>query len=608
MGGKVAMMKRTLIPLSVAGTMLSAACADLALEPDQVPHFLEITPADTLITEGHQAKLNLVVLDRDQNAMSPPPSWAPAEWEVTPTPEVLDIAPDGSLTALGGGNLRLIARAAGLEGWTTLRINPANIRLSASAIYLNQVIPAVDGVPVIAGRDAFLRIFATGDETSFYQPSVRATLYRDGAIVHTALMPPEADVLPSTVEEGRLDLSFNTLIPGEIIQPGLGLVVELDTEGIVPLDTGSETRIPAAGVMDLGVIELPTHIQTIVPTLIESAPDEAVFQWTRGLDADHRNMRFARTVLPIGEMEVRVHEPFYTSSDLTTDGGWRRFLREMRSVRAVEGAVGYYYGVVVLPPGSRWGGLGFIGQPISVGRDYDRTFTHELGHNMNLRHAPCGLAGGPDPNYPHDSGAAGVWGYDIHRTRLVDPFDYKDVMGYCNPDWISDYHYKNAYAHRRATEDFDAVSPAVQAAPEETLMLWGSVHDGELLLEPAFLVEGAPTLPRSSGPYRLEGFGVGGRTHFSFSFAPDPVEYGGGQFHFAVPYDRDRDGALERVVLSGPEGEFALTPGSTSPMAIITNRASGQVRAIVRDWNGGFNLVDGDTEIMVSDGLPGGAR
>ena len=610
MGGKVAMMKRTLIPLSVAGAMLSAACADLALEPDQVPHFLEITPADTLITEGHQARLTLVVLDRDQNAMAPPPSWAPAEWEVTPTPEVLDIAPDGSLTALGGGNLRLIARAAGLEGWTTLRINPANIRLSASAIYLNQAIPAVDGVPVIAGRDAYLRIFATGDETSFYQPSVRATLYRDGAIVHTALMLPEADVLPSTVEEGRLDLSFNTLVPGEIIQPGLGLVVELDTEGVVPLDTGSETRIPVEGVMDLGVLELPTHIQTIVPTLIESAPDEAIFQWTRGLDADHRNMRFARTVMPIGDMEVRVHEPYYTSSDLSVNSGWLGYLREIRVLWRHEGEIGYYYGAVIRPGGSAYLGLGYIGVPVSVGIDSDRTFAHELGHNMNLRHTICGspVPANPDPNYPYEAGSIGVWGYDIHRTRLVPPTQYKDLMGYCNPDWISDYQFKRALAHRRATEDFSGVARSASAPPEKTLMLWGGVGEEEFLLEPAFLVDGPPSLPESGGPYRLEAFTEDGGTHFSLSFTPDPVEFGGGQFLFAVPYDPERDGALQRVVLSGPEGEYVLGPSSESPMAIITNRATGQVRAIVRDWNGGFNLVDGDTEIMVSDGLPGGAR
>ena len=601
-------MNATRVTLLVAGALLPAACADFAIEPDQFPHSMVITPADTLITEGDQAKLTLVVRDIDLNPMPGPPSWAPPEWEVSPDRSSIDIASDGSVTALGGGDLRLIAKAAGLEAWATLRINPANIRLSAPAIYLNQAIPAVGGVPVIAGRDALLRIFPTGDETSFYQPNVRATFYRDGAIVHTALMTPGSDVLPSAIEEDRLDRSFNNLVPGEIIQPGLGLVVELDTEGVVPLDTGSETRIPAEGIMDLGVMELPTHVQTIVPVLISSAPDERIFQWTRGLDANHRHMGFARTVMPIGDMEVRVHEPVYTSSDLTTDSGWRRFLGEIRTVWSLEGAVGYYYGVVVLPPGSRWGGLGFIARPISVGRDSNRTFTHELGHNMNLRHAPCGSAGGPDPDYPYDEGAIGVWGYDINRTRLVNRSQYKDLMGYCNPDWISDYHFKKALDHRRATEDFSGAPAADPAPPEMTLLLWGSVHDGELLLEPAFLVEGSPTLPQSGGPYHLEGVGADEATRFSFSFTPDPVEYGGGQFLFAVPYDPGRDGALERVVLSGPEGEFVLSPGSTSPMAIITNRATGQVRAIVRDWNGGFSLVNGDTQIMVSDGLPEGVR
>ena len=472
------------------------------------------------------------------------------------------------------------------------------------------MIPAVDGVPVIAGRDGLLRIFATGDETSFYQPSVRATLYQDGAVVHTVLMTPGSDVLPSTLEEGRLDLSFNTPIPGEMIQPGLGLVVELDTDGVVPLDTGSETRIPAEGVMDLGVIELPTHIQTIVPTLIESAPDERVFQWTRGLDADHRNMRFVRTVMPIGDMEVRVHDTYYTRADLTTVSGWNRYLRETRVLWRAGGEVGYYYGVVTLPPGSPYRGLGYIAQPASVGRTADRTFTHEVGHNMNLRHALCGspTPSGPDPNFPHEAGSIGVWGYDVHRTRLVSPMQYKDIMGYCDPDWISDYQFKKALAHRRATEDFGGAVQAASAPPESTLLLWGGVGEEEFLLEPAFLMEGRRSLPQSGGPYRLEGFTEDGSTHFSFSFTPDPVDHGGGHFMFAVPYDPERDGTLERVVLSGPEGEYVLGPSSESPMAIITNRASGQIRAILRDWAGGFNLVDGDTEIMVSDGLPGGGR
>ena len=43
-------------------------------------------------------------------------------------------------------------------------------------------------------------------------------------------------------------------------------------------------------------------------------------------------------------------------------------------------------------------------------------------------------------------------------------------------------------------------------------------------------------------------------------------------------------------------------------MVIIINRSSGQVRAILRDWDGSTALAGADTEILFSDGLPWRAR
>ena len=603
---------------ALCALLAQAACVDLALEPAQVPSRMEITPADTLITEGDPAKLTVTVFDSDQNSLGSPPTWAPPEWDIS-DPNSISIDADGSVTALAGGDLRLIARVAGIEASSRMRVNPANIRLTASAIYLNQAVQNVAGtVPILAGRDALLRVFATGDETSFYTPQVTARFYQGGQVVHSVIMDLGSDVLPAEIVEGRLDRSFNALIPGHVIQPGLGLVVELDPEGVVPLDTGSQTRIPESGVMEFDVVRMPLHIQTIVPTLLALSPDERIFNWTRGLDADSRQMEFARAVLPIGDMEVRVRETYTSTSDLTTESGWQRYLREMRVLWFTDGEVGYTYGVVRLPQGSAWGGLGYVGFPVSVGRDTDDTFTHELGHNMNLRHAPCGGAGGPDPNYPYDDGSTGVWGYSHVRSRLVDPDDYKDVMGYCRPDWISDYHFMRAYDHRVATEGLASEGPAAPSATSAepvaapaagpTLLLWGAAGHAELLLEPAFLMDGPARLPAAPGPYRLEGIGADGNVVFAFDFTPDPVEFGGAHFLFAVPYDRARDGALDRVVLSGPAGEFRLGPASTPPMAIVTDGATGRISAILRDWNGGLNLVAPGSEVMVSDGLPGGVR
>ena len=590
--------------LCAAVAVAVAACADLAIEPDKVPAALEIAPRDTLITAGDPARLTLHVFDEDGYPMPGPPSWAPPKWTAS-DPRALEIAPNGELDALRGGELRVDASVAGLDVGTDLRINPRSVRLTAPVIYLNQVIQNPEAsVPLIAGREALLRVFVTGDQVSFYQPHVRADFYLGGQVVLSELIEPESDVLSDRVEEGRLDRSYEALVPRDLMRPGLELVVELDTEGAVPQSPGSETRIPARGRMPLNIIEMPVLDQTFVPTLLTWAPDERVFDWTRDLNPESPQVQMTRTLLPVGDMEVTVHETYETDADLRTASGWSEYLREIRAMWNMEGRRGYYYGVVQLPEGSAWGGLGLIGSPVSVGRPRADTYAHEVGHNTSLRHAPCGGAGGPDPDYPYGKGSSGRWGYDFERGMLVDPGHYKDLMGYCLPDWVSDYHFVKAMEYRLEVEN----AAAEPGAPEKTLMLWGSASSEEVQLEPAFLIEAVADVPGEAGPCRLEGFGPGGELRFAFGFTPNPVEHGGAHFLFNVPYDPARDGALERVVLSGPGGEFALDPSSTPPMAIIRDRATGRVRAIRREWEGALASPGGDVEIMVSDGLPGAVR
>ena len=67
--------------------------------------------------------------------------------------------------------------------------------------------------------------------------------------------------------------------------------------------------------------------------------------------------------------------------------------------------------------------------------------THEVGHAHGRSHAPCGGASGADPAYPYAGGFIGTWGYSTMTKKLMDPAQYKDLMGYCNPDWFSDYTY-----------------------------------------------------------------------------------------------------------------------------------------------------------------------
>jgi len=566
---------------------------------------MEITPGELVLTEGGSGQLTITVLDEEGVAFEAVPSWA-VNWSYT-NDQTVEIS-GSEVRAIGGGEVFADAEVAGLVDRVRLRVNPSEVALSVPAFHLTQAIQDMDGsVPIIAGREAVLRVFVTGNVASFFDPRVRATFYQAGTEVYTAMIEIEVDATPSEVDQGSLDRSYNARIPASVIQPGLEIVIEVDPDGVVPLAAGSQTRLPATGRLDLGIVEAPPMTLTIVPVLYEPEPNPQVFSWTDGMTAESDQVHFARTVLPVGELDVVVHDTFTTSSNLTTEAGWSGFLLEIRALHQIEGGIGYYYGAVTLPSGSAWGGLGYVGLPTSVGRPSDHTLAHELGHNMNLRHAPCGGAGGPDPNYPHEGGGIGSWGYDFlggfGLGGLVDPEQFKDVMGYCNPDWISGYHFERAFTHRDLTE-----SPAIAAtrAPEpsqDVLLLWGAAGSLEMLVEPAFVVEAPVKLPTAPGPYRLEGLTANGERLFDLSFTPDEVEFGGGHFVFSIPYDPSWEVALEEIRLTGPEGEARRNAnGEQPPMAVVRDPGGGRVRAIVRD-PGSLENVGAGLDILMSDGL-----
>jgi hypothetical protein len=88
-------------------------------------------------------------------------------------------------------------------------------------------------------------------------------------------------------------------------------------------------------------------------------------------------------------------------------------------------------------------GLGFTGE------DSAWTLAHELGHMHGRSHAPCGV-NSYDPDFPYSKGATGVWGYDERHQEFFDPGPTRDMMGYCEPSWISDYTYKAMFQRVQA--------------------------------------------------------------------------------------------------------------------------------------------------------------
>ena len=471
-----------------------------------------------------------------------------------------------------------------LEGVTRQRVALCG-RGGDAAAYLTQVVQSREfPVPLVAGEPALLRVFVTAERvTNAGMPPVRATFYRDGAMIHEADIPAKSDPIPAAIDESSLSKSVNAEIPGWVIQPGLEIVIEPDPDGTLDPALGVAGRIPATGRMAVDVHAMPVFELTLVPFLWEESPDASILEITAAMAGDpegHELLEDTRLLLPVAAMDVKAHESVATS----TNNGFA-IMEQTEMIRVAEGGRGHYLGVMAGPtgPGSLLGVAYDIGSWSSFSVLDSETIAHEFGHNRNLYHAPCGGAGGPDRYYPYGSGNIGAWGYDSRTGDLVPP-DQPDLMSYCDPYWISDYQFTNALRYRLETESGSILvaAAAPPAASGRALLLWGGLDgEGGPYLRPAFFIDAPPTLPAAGGAYSLTGRDPGGAELFSLSFAM--AEYTDAEddragFSFALPVTWTEE--LASITLQGPEGSASLDRDTDDPVTILRDPATGQIRGI----------------------------
>ena len=174
---------------------------------------------------------------------------------------------------------------------------------------------------------------------------------------------------------------------------------------------------------------MPVFDLTLVPFLWTKDPDSEVVESVRGMAADpegHELLELTRTLLPVGALDVKAHEPVMSSSNDAYD-----LIDQTWAIRVMEGGTGYYMGTM---SGSVTGAKGIGGGLALASFAVPDAFiiAHEFGHNFSLPHAPCGGAAGPDPAFPYPDGSIGAWGYDSSGGSLVRP-STPDVMTYCGP-------------------------------------------------------------------------------------------------------------------------------------------------------------------------------
>jgi hypothetical protein len=633
--------------LSAAAALLLAACGDLPMsggDSGRTMSRIEIEVPDPFVV-GDTVPLRFRALDQNSEAFSQLPPWLVGTWSAnTPLMQV-----DGARArALEVGTTSLRVDAGGFTSLATIRISPASMAVGIPGAYITQGIQRFDGnVPLVANRTGYMRVFVVGGEFNFFRPRVLAHFFRGGQRIETLVAEPSQSGIPLQLNEGQLAWSWNVTVPASLIAPGTSYRVEIDPEYNMRAAPGSTLVFPAVGQRPMNVVAVPPFNITFVPIRIIGFA-------TGNVTAANveQYMEASRQVWPLGGVDVTVREPYSTETQSSTAEDWSALLREIRNLRIADGSTRYYHGILRRQGG--WAGLAYVGYPVGITYDAlpaaNWTVAHELGHNFNRRHAPCGNPSGVDQAYPYDGAITNWYGITADGATLEPP-TRRDLMSYCSPRWISDYTFEAALAFRTGQAAGMAGQPlaapaellgaGTQDSPGPALIVSGVAGSSGIRLDPAFTVSTLPSLPRTGGPYTLEAFDAAGATLFSIAFAGEETGEDRGDdrdFAFAIPMTGDvaariarlrvrgngrsaervsSVGAAMRATLQGPLGQGlgftarAMTADRVDvrwdqqrfPLVVVRNPATGAIIAMLRNGTSGLASDARELEFHFSDGV-----
>ncbi|WP_257311046.1 IPT/TIG domain-containing protein [Geothrix fuzhouensis] len=408
---------------------------------------------------------------------------------------------------------------------TTLDLHVENVQLTQSTQDL------YGSVPIVAGKDGLIRAFVLANQANTATPSVKISVMDNNAVPvpgYPKVVAATRSGVPTSLDESSLASSWNLAVPGTdltlIIQGVYLISAEIDPGGLIP----EADKTNNAQVRSFSGIAVPTFRTTIFPVALSTG--------TGNITEANKGAWVARLaqMYPVAGVDVTVGATFTSSVTLKDDGtGWDTLLSDLTAKHLLDGTSDrYYFGALNVSYTSGVAGVGYVPPDPTTpfkyrtaigwdktgyqdGGNFPEVFAHETGHNMGRQHSPCGSAANPDPNYPYAGGLIGVWGYDTTAGLLKAPTTYKDIMGYCSPDWVSDYVYKKILDFRGATGGFltvgtgEAPLPKAQAreqaAAQECLIVRGIVHDnGEVEILPSFRTRALPSTAAKTGEYALE--------------------------------------------------------------------------------------------------------
>ncbi len=454
----------------------------------------------------------------------------------------------------------------------------SGLNLIMDGFYLTQAVQTLSGnVPLVAGRDALLRVFVHASTTNSVQPDVRVRIYDGTTLLQTLTLPAPETSVRTSLAEGTLTSTWNSLIPAINVRTSMRVVAEVDPGSAIVESDETDNTWPRSGTpQSITVNAVPTFNVRFVPVTVGGLT---------GAVSNANKDQFlvsTRRMHPISDVVSDVRAPFTSSATSLqsgdANGAWTTVLSEMNALRSADGAPTalHYFGVVKVTYNSGVAGYGYVPGRAAVGWDYlpsaDAMAVHEWGHNFSRPHTNCGGADNPDPAYPYLNGTIGVYGWNPGTGAIVLP-TATDVMGYCSNQWTSDWTWTKVMNYR-ATSGFMAAASVV-GAKQDGLLVWGRIVNGKVMLEPSFRVHTYPTPVPPTGTHRLQALDSRGTAIIDIPLTPESVDHAfdRDERHFAVvlPWSAKLERALTTVRVVDSRQPTATGSSSSAAMRVAAS-------------------------------------
>jgi hypothetical protein len=522
------------------------------------------------------------------------------------------------------------------------------------SVHVNQSTQDLEGtVPLVGSRPGLLRVFVEGSEEGSPPPVVEVVLTLQGSeVLREQLEIQRASSPPLGIPTSAGGPSWDLPLTADVLVDGLEVEVLVDPDQEIGVFTRRWARFPEAGGSQ------PLHFTTPQAFRVRFVPLRDSGSGAQGnitfgnLD---QFMASTRRMLPIGVDSVHLGAPF-TTDLVGEDGRVRSRLAQMRQWwLSSDFRDHYFHGIYPASLPRSFSGIAYRpsnpASPAPIAMTVDalpgasNTVAHEFGHNLGIRHAPCGNPAGVDTLYPYDNASLGRVGWDRNTGNFLDPSTNRDLMSYCGPRWISDYNYRMMLAWRVASPlGVPAGAPvaqlsAVDAPPQPGLLVVGTITSAGASLLPAYGVTARPHLPPDGGSHTLRGLDATGTTVFSIAFEPDEVPHAEDpterHFGFVIPLSPAERARIARLELEAPQAPAAAQwsrvfagpagvagaldafrlpePGdhrqrltfdrTLFPQALVRDAATGELLGILEEGEVPLALWDREVEVLLADGL-----